>query len=197
MSTKKTAVKTAKKVSAPKPTEVVKPKAKKVVSGLSETKFVSFTVRAVIPTQQYGNIQPEITVQAPTYEMARDFVMPHIEEMYKKYAQRPIDGNSPAFVGPVRETVKTVVAPVTVPKAEEVVPALSSSTQGVEVSSPESTPTEPSFSEAGQKAKKMIELAVTKEALDLVQEKVKNSFKIPEDEKPFLYTIILKKGKTI
>lgn len=198
------AAKNEKKVPAPKPAKVAKPKAKAKknnvdVQALTEAKFVSFKVRAVIPVQQYGNIQPEIEVFAPTYEMAVAFAMPKIEELWKTYAERPINGNLPRFVGPVSVEEKTVV-PVPVPKEEPVAPVSSpSSTVASEASvlSSTSTTTEKQFSEAGQKAKKMIELAVTREALNLVEDKVKNSIKIPEEEKPFLYTIILKKIKTI
>jgi hypothetical protein len=201
------AAKNEKKVPAPKPAKVAKPKAKAKknnvdVQALTGAKFVSFKVRAVIPVQQYGNIQPEIEVFAPTYELAVAFAMPKIEELWKTYAERPINGNLPRFVGPVSVEEKTVV-PVLVPKEEPVAPVSSpSSTVASEVSeasvpSSTSTTTEKQFSEAGQKAKKMIELAVTRAALNLVEDKVKNSIKIPEEEKPFLYTIILKKIKTI
>ncbi len=47
----------------------------------SESRFVRIVVRAVIPTQQFGNIQPEITVEGGTYEEAKAYVMPLIEAL--------------------------------------------------------------------------------------------------------------------
>ena len=200
MSNKNVAAKTAKKVQAPKPAKVAKPK-KNVINVKAEAKFVSFKVRAVIPVKQYGNIQPEIEVVAPTYELAVAFAMPKIEELWKTYAERPINGNLPKFVGPVSVAEKTVAAPVAAPspKAEAVAPASPSSTEASADSASQSTSTtaETPLSEAGQKGKKAIEAAATKEALDLAEDKIKNSVKIPDDEKPVLYTLILKKKKTL
>src|SRR5580698_7288535 len=82
---------------------------KKDVVQEAKVKFVSFRVRAVIPVQQYGNIQPEIEVMAPSYESARDFVMPKIEELWRTYGERTVNGNLPSFVGAVKVEEKIVV----------------------------------------------------------------------------------------
>ncbi len=81
---------------------------KKVLKGskvVKEPKFklVSYTMKAVIPTGQYANIQPEITVEAKTLEQAERAVMPYIETLFARYR----DGG----VKPI-EPVRPVVAPV-------------------------------------------------------------------------------------
>lgn len=189
MPSKTVAAKSAKKVAAPKPAKVAKPakKEKNVVNvkAPTEATFVSLKVRAVIPTQQYGNIQPEIEVIAPTYEMARDFVMPRIEELYKTYAERPVNGNLPSFVGPIKVEEKIVSAPA--PKAPAASPV--SSAPAPEAAPASSGPK----SEAVLKAEKMISLATTPEAALLIQDKIEKSVKITDEEKPALMTLVLNK----
>lgn len=50
----------------------------------------SFTITAVIPTVQYGNLQPSITVEAETYEQAKQIGLERIEELWDIYAERPM-----------------------------------------------------------------------------------------------------------
>lgn len=54
----------------------------------------TFELTAVIPTVQYGNIQPKITVEAETFEVARDIALGRVEEIWGKYAERPLKKNS-------------------------------------------------------------------------------------------------------
>lgn len=66
---------------------------------------MKYTVTAVIPTVQYGNIQPSIEVEADSFEEAQSLVMPHIEQLWSTYADKPLPkraGNSitvQCFVG--------------------------------------------------------------------------------------------------
>lgn len=190
MATKTKAVsKSAAKTPAPKSEKAVK--APKV----PQAKLVSFSVSAVIPTQQYGNIQPKIEVMANSIEEARAVVMPIIEDLYKTYAEAPLNGRELKFLGKVVETVKDVVkAPVeapSAPKALEVAPSPSS------VAAPAAAP-EPSVpakakSDPVLKAEKAISLAATEEAAVLIQDQIEKSVKIAPEDKPELITLILKK----
>jgi len=79
----------------------------------STAKLVSYSIRAIIPTGPYANIQPEIHVTASTIEEAADFVIPHLDELFEKYlniSERP----KPRVT--VKETLPPVKAPVEVPK---------------------------------------------------------------------------------
>lgn len=51
---------------------------------------MKYTVTAVIPTVQYGNIQPSIEVEAESFDQAQAMVMPHIEELWSVYADKPL-----------------------------------------------------------------------------------------------------------
>jgi hypothetical protein len=46
-----------------------------------------FTIKAVIPTAQYGNLQPEYEVEAESYEEAEKIAMPYIEKLWATYCQ--------------------------------------------------------------------------------------------------------------
>src|SRR5690606_24511843 len=58
---------------------------KKATEKKEVIKLESYTIKAIIPTVQYGNIQAEITVSAKTLDGARSHVMPHIESLYAQY----------------------------------------------------------------------------------------------------------------
>lgn len=61
-------------------------KEKKVKEPKVETpKLVSYTMKAVIPTGPYANIQPEIVVTAKTIEEASAMVMPYIDQLFTDY----------------------------------------------------------------------------------------------------------------
>lgn len=46
-----------------------------------------FRITAVIPTVQYGNIQPEYEIEAESFEKAHDIAMPYVEGLWNKYCQ--------------------------------------------------------------------------------------------------------------
>lgn len=183
--------KVAKKQTAQK---VVKtPKTPKVIK--SKVALVSFECSAVIPTQQYGNIQPKIVVTAPTIEEARSIVMPVMEDLYKTYAETPLSGRDPKFYGKVTVEEKKVETPAAAPKVEK--PATESSPAASEQSSSQLTPApaveKPATPVSGVatpepvlKARKAISLAASKEALALVRNQIENSVKIDPAFKPDL-----------
>lgn len=169
----KTAVqKKAKKAVTPKTPKPVK----------STAKFISLSVEATIPVQSYGNIMPKVTVEAATYEEARDMAFPIIEGIYAKYAEK-----KPDFLGKIVETVK-VVTPAPAPKAEE--PAAPSS---VAPSAPLSSTSTIPKSEAVLKAEKAISLAASEDAMLAIQGQIEKSVKITSEEKPALLTLCLKR----
>ena len=45
-----------------------------------KVEMVSYSIKMVIPTGAYANIQPEIVVRAGTVEDAHDFIAPHINK---------------------------------------------------------------------------------------------------------------------
>jgi len=196
-----TSAKKVKKVSAPKPAKVAKPKKKDgVIDMKADTRFVSFAVRAVIPVQSFGNIQPEITVEAPTFEEARDFAMPHIEELYGKYAEV-----KPGFLGKVNETVKVVSAsdgaPVQAPKSPLTAPGKSQasemSSQGVPApAEANSGVAEGPKPESVLRAERAIERASSDMAALAIQDQIEKSVKIPPAYKPALITLVLEKRGT-
>lgn len=151
----------------------------------SSVSLVSFEVTAVIPTQQYGNIQPKIVVSAKTIEEARDTVMPVIVDMYRMYAEEPLNGKTPRIVGKITEVTKVITPEVvtTEDDVEVVIPTQPQVEQPVVVEKPEPV----------KKAEKAIENCLSLDALKMIEDQIKNSVKIAEDNKPSLYALLLKK----
>jgi len=58
---------------------------------------------ATIPTVQYGNLQPEFEVEAPTIELGLAEIEPHIQALWDKYGEKPLNKATgkrlKAFVG--------------------------------------------------------------------------------------------------
>ncbi len=184
----------AKKESKKAPAKVVQKK-EKIAVKKSSAKFVSLTVRAVIPTQSYGNIQPEIAVQANTYEEARDFAMPLIEGLFAQYSE-----TRPTFLGKVVESVRVVVPAKAGSDIKE--GELVKEVQTPPATAPEATtpPAPEAFNgptipkpEPVLKAEKAIALAATAEAALIIQGQIEKSVKIPEEFKPDLITLVLKR----
>jgi len=190
MSTKKPTVKTQKlfkkvgEKAVKKEVEVIKKESKSKVS------LVTFSIKATIPTQQYGNIMPEIVVTAPTIEIARETVMPIIEDLYKTYAELPANGKRPEFISKanVIETERIVVPESRIP----VKPA----TPTVAKKLTEETPPFPTY-ESFQKAENAIASAVSRDALKMIEDQIKKSVKINEEDKPILFMILLKRIKEV
>jgi hypothetical protein len=75
-------------------------------------KLISYTVKAVIPTGIYANIQPEITVEAVSLEVAERAVMPHIEVLFAKYRE---GDRAPIKKEDIKPGKVIVVPPVVLP----------------------------------------------------------------------------------
>lgn len=65
----------------------------------------SYTIRATIPTGNFANIVPEITVEADSLESASSVVLPHIEMLYSKYLDYTV---KPKIVTPPVSEMKVV-----------------------------------------------------------------------------------------
>jgi hypothetical protein len=50
-----------------------------------KVEMISYSIKMVIPTGAYANIQPEIVVKAGTPEEAHEFIAPHMNKLWKEY----------------------------------------------------------------------------------------------------------------
>jgi hypothetical protein len=157
-------------------------------------KLVSFAVSAVIPTQQYGNIQPRIEVVAPTIEAAREAVMPVMESLYRQYAEAPLSGKEPRFYGKVTEEVKVVV-----PEAKPEAPVAPAAEEPKPTGAPEApaAPAPAAKPEPVLKAEKAIAVAATLDAILAIGAQIEKSVKIPQEYKDPLAVLVLKRRKAL
>ena len=159
------------------------PAVKKEVVNKSRVQLVSFSVTAIIPTQQYGNLQPTITVTAPSIEEAREVVMPAIREIYLDYAESQPRGKA-FFVAPkITEEVRIIEKAVTPDPTPA--PVAAPVVTPAPVAAPVVVPVA-ERSEAFKKAEKAISLALSHAALGVIKTQVENSIKIDPREKPEL-----------
>jgi len=137
---------------------------KKTATKKPAVELVSYTLRAVIPTGAYANIQPEITVNAPSLEEAENVLMDHfvkLNDKYLNYSDKP---------KPVLPTVKHTV------KAEtKLAPP-------VEITKTEDAPISASMTRASN----AVETAYSDEALALIEKQIEKSAKLTDNEKKVL-----------
>jgi hypothetical protein len=69
---------------------------------------IKYTMTATIPTVQYGNIQPSIEVEAETLEEAQAATLPHIEALWAKYGNKPLETNAEKRASGDRKLVKDI-----------------------------------------------------------------------------------------
>lgn len=181
------------------------PKKKKEVATV---KLVTFSMKAVIPVQQYGNLQPEITVTAPSIEEARAVVLPIIEDLYQHYAEATNDGRTPKFFKkPEVKVVEKVVTPpapaqnsALTPAKEEpagIATAIAKKEPVVEGDVPFVGTTHPDAPKTPGliKGEGMVAGCMSRDALDVVEGQIKKSVKLSANEKDILLTLVLKKRK--
>lgn len=172
-----------KKVAAPVAKKPLKP-------AKSTAKFISLKLHATIPTQDYGNIQPEIEVTAATYEEARDFAIPHIEALYARFAK-----TRPDFLGKINVEEKMVVAPTpaTVPVSATPATYADAKVAGEALANIPTPAAGVAKPEPVLKAEKAISLATSEDAMLVIQGQIEKSTKIPAEFKADLLTLCLKK----
>jgi alcohol dehydrogenase class IV len=147
----------------------------------STVKLISYSIKAVIPTGMYANIQPEIIVSAGSISEAESVVLPYIDNLFEKYQEDSRDGKMAKFLAktPIKSSVTST----------EIPPKISPVTGTQQVVNP--------VSEAFAKAKKAIDSAMSIEAIQLIEEQIHKSTKLTADEKPVLLTQILLKRKEL
>ncbi len=162
-------------------------------------RLVSYTMKAVIPTGQYANIQPEVTVEAETLEQAERAVMPYIETLFAKYRDggvKPVEPVRQAAVTPVVQKVPVAVIAPTQAEAprptirpgthvEPVAPAIAPVTSAIVMTVP--------FT----RAKGALESCTSLEALKLVTDQVEKSTRLVEAEKAELRKLSAAKLATL
>lgn len=177
-------------MSTKKTTKKLLPKSSNKTKKIKAPKFklISYTLKAVIPTGQYANIQSEVTVQADSIADAERAVMPYIETLFAKYR----DGGSG---GP---QISKPVSPI-VTKQDN--PHLSSATVSqLNVSVPASVVTpEPAIvmTVPFNRAKTAIESCMSLEALTLVSNQIQKSTKLIDSEKLELTKLIATKSSQL
>lgn len=72
------------------------------------TKLTKYTLTATIPTQQYGNIQPSIEVEAASIEEAEEFAVPHVQALWAKFGSKPLETNEMKRASGTRSLVKDI-----------------------------------------------------------------------------------------
>jgi len=176
---KKVAPKPAAKKATPKPT----------------VELVSYSIKMVIPTGAYANIQPEIIVKSKSIEDAHNYIAPHMNKLWKEYFL--INERRP-------ETPKTSVvtppAPVVVPEpvktqTEMVIETFGGHEIGGKVPAgvPSNVPG-PDSSVALVKATQAIESCLSLDALELIEAQVIKSVKLSHEDKEALMPLLSKKA---
>jgi len=77
---------------------------------VKQPEIISYSIKMTIPTVAYGNIQPEIVVKANSLEEAHDFIVPHMNKLWKEYYL--VDGKRPATIKAPKVEVKQKQSPV-------------------------------------------------------------------------------------
>lgn len=163
--------------------------------------LVEFTMSAVIPTVQYGNIQPSITVKADSIESAREVVAPIIEDLYNKYSEQV-----PRFLKPVIKEKEKIVPAEVITETIKVEPKpYVPNIATPDALKPEGHPvnaTDVPFdnskkNEAYSKTEHIIKTATSEPVLDIIEQKIKDSVKIAEEDKPELLKLVEGRRKLI
>jgi len=91
--------------------KVKTPKPKKLADEKT-VELISYSIKMVIPTGQYANVQPEIVVKAGTMEEAHAYITPHMNKLWKDYymisekrTEQPAPVVTPTVVKPPASSV--------------------------------------------------------------------------------------------
>lgn len=150
-------------------------KKKKVDSKLT-VQMVSYSIKMVIPTGQYANIQPEIIVKGGTLEEAHAYVAPHMNKLWKEYFM-------------VSERIVTGKPAEQAPKAPVLPPDVNNKQNCADI-----VPPAPVSSVALNKATQAVASCMSKEALDLIAAQVEKSVKLTDEDKVALRAVITNKS---
>jgi hypothetical protein len=137
-------------------------KLKKVVARV-KPELISYSIKMVIPTAPFANIQPQIVVKAGTVEEAHDFIAPHMNKLWKEY-----------FMINERRAEVAPVAPV-VPTPVNIQPVIADS---------------PVSSVAFTKASQAIASCLGLDAFNLIVNQVNASVKLTDEDKEKLGPVL-------
>lgn len=132
-----------------------------------KVELVSYSMKMVIPTGNYANIQPEIVVRAGTVEEAHDYIAPHFNKLWKEYY----------LVGERRpEPVKPSGVPIVSPET-----------------TPGTNPMPPASSVAFTKASQAIASCLSHRAMDVLKNQVAISPRLTPEDKEKLQPLIVER----
>ena len=149
-----------------KPKVAPKPKAKKAPTK-PKVDLVSYSIKMVIPTGEYANIQPEIIVKSSNVEAAHDFCAPHMNRLWKEY-----------YLCNERRVEPPKPTPVATPQP---------------VAPKETAETPPDSSVAMSKATQAIQSCTSNDALNLIMDQIEKSVKLTNADKDLLLPMINEK----
>ena len=149
----------------------------KKVKIIPTVKLIRYSVKAIIPTGAYANIQPEIVVEADTLEAAEKFVMPYMEKIFAKYRE-------PQAVSAVSQSPVNAF--------EEVKASITTTATAINVETPTPTkkPTSPNTTVSFTRAFKAITNCMTVEAIDIIKNQIIKSVKLTDSEKAELAIVV-------
>jgi hypothetical protein len=163
-------------------------KEKKVVTGkdAKQVTLLTYSIKMVIPTGQYANIQPEIVVNAGSPEVALEYIAPHMNKLWKEYYMISERRPEEKKVVPTMPAVSAVSqSPVAEMEKELAKPTMTMTSTAVDAN--------PVSSVAFTKATQAINSCMSVEALKLITDQVDRSVKLNDDEKKALQKTIADK----
>lgn len=153
----------------------MKKETKKLVSESKPTvTMLEYSIKMVIPTGNYANIQPEIKVKATNPDEAHDYIAKHMDKLWKEYF---MVNERRQELAPASPTGPTSPQSTPAPVCPVDKPCEASPTSNVAVI----------------KATQAIESCMSLEALDLIKNQVELSVKLSKEEKPKLRFMIVEK----
>jgi hypothetical protein len=177
--------------------ETVAPKPqvkKKGVIKKPNVQMVTYSIKMTIPTAAYANIIPEIVVKGGSIEEAHNFVIPHMNRLWKEYYlvnERRPEPVATQYPVPFPSTQIPSTSGVMMSSLENI-----SSTTGTPIMTIQDgkiVPAPPASSVALIKATKAIESCLSVDALDIIDKQVANSVKLTDEDKAALLPLMEKK----
>lgn len=148
--------------------------------------LTSYSIKAIIPTGPYANIQAEIVVNAGSLDDAKGYVIPHINTLFEEFLNKSERRN-------VQVTVKETPAKATQDPQDTSAGVLSKSQPKATVTATADVAGSIPF----EKAKAAINSCLSQDALELIAKQIERSVKLNSMEKLDLGSVIVAKGKEL
>lgn len=157
-------------------------------------KLVSYTISATISVgkNSFSNVTPTIVVQAPTLNEARDYVIPHIQELYETFFN--ISDKQAEIKREQREQKYQEKLEVQKKKEEEHKDKAQEVEQKLQNVREFPVSAEQIAAEAFAKASNAIYSCGSLEALGLIEKKIQDSVKISDADKKRLAPILIERA---